>query len=77
MEITGSSSHVKFNLENGYAVKVDGEMLVGGKFVAFKNSMKNWEAPHENQELSEKEIQKNIQQVKENANENTMQISFE
>ncbi|ARM72126.1 hypothetical protein LMxysn_0491 [Listeria monocytogenes] len=77
MKITGNSSHVKFDLENGYAVKADGEMLVGGKFVAFKDSMKNWEPPHENEKLSEKEIQEIIQQVKENTNENTVQISFE
>ncbi|MBC1571800.1 hypothetical protein HCJ25_09020 [Listeria sp. FSL L7-1426] len=45
MKITGNSSHVKFDLENGYVVKADGEMLVGGKFVVFKDSMKNWEPP--------------------------------
>lgn len=77
MKITGSSSHVKFDLENGYAVKADGEMLVGGKFVAFKDSMTNWEPPYEDRKLSEDEVQEVIRQVKQNTNENTVQISFE
>ncbi|EKZ1457593.1 Imm74 family immunity protein [Listeria monocytogenes] len=77
MKITGSSSHVKFDLENGYVVNADGEMLVGSKFVVFKDSMKNWEPPYENKKLSESEVQEIIQQVKQSTNENTVQISFE
>lgn len=77
MKITGSSSHVKFDLENGYVVKAEREMLVGGQFVVFKDSMKNWELPHEDEKLSEAEVQEIIQQVKQNINENTIQISFE
>ena len=77
MKITGSNSYVKFDLENGYVVKAEGEMLVGGKFVVFKNSMKTWEPPHENEELSEDEIQNIIDQVQKSMNENTVQILFE
>lgn len=77
MKITGSNSYVKFDLENGYVVKAEGEMLVGGKFVVFKDSMKNWEPPHENEALSESEIQDIINQVQQSMNENTVQISFE
>ncbi|HAO5956327.1 TPA: hypothetical protein IQA26_001751 [Listeria monocytogenes] len=68
---------MKFDLENGYVVNADGEMLVGSKFVVFKDSMKNWEAPYENKKLSESEVQEIIQQVKQSTNENTVQISFE
>ncbi|AGL63077.2 hypothetical protein Nizo2753_2905 [Lactiplantibacillus plantarum] len=39
--------------------------------------MKNWEPPHEDEKLSEAEVQEIIQQVKQNTNENTVQISFE
>lgn len=77
MKITGNSSQVKFDLENGYVVKAGGEMLVGGEFVVFKDSMKNWEPPYENKKLSESEVQEIIQQVKQSTNENTVQISFE
>ena len=52
-------------------------MLVGGKFVAFKDSMTNWEPPYEDRKLSEAEVQEVIRQVKQNTNENTVQISFE
>ncbi|MBC1643178.1 hypothetical protein HB958_01620 [Listeria welshimeri] len=76
MKITGSNSYVKFDLENGYVVKADGEMLIGGKFVAFKDSMRQWEPPHHNEELSENEVQEIIQQVEQNTNENTVHISF-
>lgn len=77
MKITGSSSYVKFDLENGYTVKAGGEMLVGGRYVVFTDSMKNWESPHDNQKLSEKEIQEIIRQVKENTNKKTVKISFD
>lgn len=36
MKITGGSSYIKFDLENGYTLKAEGEMLVGGKFVVYK-----------------------------------------
>ena len=40
MKITGSMNYVKFDLENGYVVKAEGEMLVGKKFVAYRDTMK-------------------------------------
>lgn len=77
MKITGSNSYVKIDLENGYVVKADGEMLVGGRFVAYKDTMQRWEEPHEDEKLSENDIKDIIRQVEENTNENTVQISFE
>ena len=32
MKIAGSMNYVKFDLENGYVIKAEGEMLVGRKF---------------------------------------------
>lgn len=40
MKITGSMNYVKFDLENGYVIKAEGEMLVGRKFVAYIDTMK-------------------------------------
>ena len=57
MKITGSMNYVKFDLENGYVLKAEGEMLLGRKFVAYKDTMKNWEPPHENEELREEHIE--------------------
>lgn len=36
-------NYVKFELENGYVMKAEGEMLVERKFAAYTNTMKLWE----------------------------------
>lgn len=77
MKIAGSMNYVKFDLENGYVVKAEGEMLVGKKFVAYRDTMKSWEPPHEHEELLEEQIESIIQEVQRNMNENTVQIVFE
>ena len=43
MKITGSMNYVKIDLGNGYVVKAEGEMLVGKKFVVYRDTMKFWE----------------------------------
>ena len=62
MKITGSNNYVKFDLENGYVIKAEGEMLMGRKFVAYMNTMKTWEPPHENEKIR-KEIINQYQQI--------------
>ena len=77
MKITGSMNYVKFDLENGYVVKAEGEMLVDRKFVVYKDTMKTWESPHENEELQEEQIESIIREVQKDMNEKTVQIIFE
>lgn len=77
MKITGSMNYVKFDLENGYVIKAEGEMLVGRKFVAYIDTMKTWESPHENEKISKEQIERIIQEVQKSMNENTVQIIFE
>lgn len=77
MKIIGSSSYVKFDFENGYVLKAEGEMLVNRKFVVYKETMKFWEAPHDNESLSQKEIEDIILEVQKNTSENTIQLIFE
>ena len=77
MKITGSMNYVKFDLENGYVMKAEGEMLVGRKFVVYKDTMKSWEVPHEKEVVLDEQIESIIQEVKRNTNENTVQIIFE
>lgn len=77
MKITGSMNYVKFDLENGYVMKAEGEMLVGRKFVVYKDTMKSWEVPHEKEVVLDEQIEGIIQEVKRNTNENTVQIIFE
>ncbi len=76
MKIRGTSSYVKFDLENGYVVKAGGEMLVGRKFMAYRDTMKCWEPPHEHEKLLEEQIESIIQEVQRNMNENTVRIIF-
>lgn len=77
MKITGSMNYIKFDLENGYVMKAEGEMLVDKKFVVYRDTMKVWEVPHEKEEVLETQIENIIQEVKRNTNENTVQIIFE
>jgi uncharacterized protein len=46
MKITGTSSYIKVEYDNK-TVKIQGEMIVGG-FLAYSDSIKNWESPHDN-----------------------------
>ena len=75
MKITGSMNYVKIDLENGYVIKAEGEMLVGRKFVAYMDTMKTWEPPHE--KISKEQMERIIQEVQKSMNENTVQIIFE
>lgn len=77
MKIIGSMNHVKFDLENGYAIKAEGEMIVGRKFVVYTNTMKTWEPPHENEKISKEQIERIIREVQKSMSENTVQIIFE
>lgn len=52
-------------------------MLADGKFVVYRDSMKSWEIPHENEPFSEEQANVIIEQVKKETNDNTVQISFE
>lgn len=70
-------NYIKFDLENGYVMKAEGEMLVGNKFVVYRDTMKAWESPNEKEEVLETQIENIIQEVNRNTNENTVQIIFE
>lgn len=46
MKITGTSSYIKVETDNK-VVKIQGEMIVNG-FVAYSDTIRNWEPPYEN-----------------------------
>lgn len=77
MKIKGTNRNIWFDLENGYVLKANGEILIGNRFLVYKDSMKYWEPPHEKERLTESEIQKIIDQVIAMTNENTVQILFD
>lgn len=77
MKITGGSSYVKFDMEDGHIVIATGEMLIGGKFIVETSSMKVWEPPFENESLSIDDIEEIKKQVLTKTTEKSVQIIFE
>ena len=77
MKITGSRNYVKFDLENGYVAKAEGEMLINRKFIVYKKTMKYWEPPHEKEQITLNQLENIINEVKKNTNEKTIQLIFE
>lgn len=54
---------MKFDLENGYVAKVEGEMLIGRKFVVYTDIMKFWEEPHGKEEITSNQIKEIMNEV--------------
>ena len=76
MKITGGSSYIKFDMGNGCIVRAEGEMLINKTFLVYKSSMKRWESPHENEALSERQINEIIEKVEESMTKDTGRILF-
>ena len=77
MKITGTRSNVKFDLEDGYAIKAKGELLTGKSFVVYKNSMTKWEPPHSEEPVTKEQIDSIIETVKSMEQPETAHIFFE
>ena len=77
MKISGGSNYIIFDLENGYVVKAEGEMLVGGRFVVYKDTMNKWEAPHDNEIFTADNLEEIINSVNRITTEKSVQIIFE
>ena len=77
MKITGGRDYIEFDLENGYVVKASGELLVGKTFVVETSTMKFWEPPHEDEEVTPNQIEMIMSEVSRITNENTARIVFE
>lgn len=52
VKITGTMSYIKIHID-GKVVKIEGEKVIGG-FVAFKNTIKNWKQPYDNEVIDDK-----------------------
>lgn len=75
MKITGTMSYIKVEID-GKTVKIEGEKVIGG-VIAFKNTMKNWEPPYENEVIDEKLKQEIIQKVYDETKNSHLVITFE
>jgi hypothetical protein len=77
MKIKGSRDYIKFDMENGYVLKAAGEMLAGHKFIVYRNSMKNWEPPHDDEPLTKEQIEEIIHTAQSRMSAGTVQLIFE
>ena len=76
MKITGTRSTITFDLENGFLIKAQGELLINKKFVVYKDSMTQWEPPHENLPITQREIENIINTAKKMESIQTIQLDF-
>ena len=76
MKISGTSGNVTFDYENGYVLKAEGELLTDGNFTVYRSSIQNWEPPYNHIRISQKEIDKLIEEVNSMTTEQTVLIEF-
>ena len=77
MNITGNRNQIEFDLENGYKITAEGEMLVNKTFVVFKHTLQLIEPPNNKMNLTQNQIEKLINEVQKNKSKDTVQIIFE
>ena len=77
MKIKGTRDCITFDFENGYVAKAQGEMLVGGRFVVFTNTLKKWEEPHAEDPFTDSDVQTIIDTVRAMTSSRTVQLIFE
>lgn len=75
MKITGTMSYIKVEVD-GRIVKIEGEKVIGG-FIAFKNTIKNWEPPYENEVIDEKLKHEIISKITYETKNSHLVITFE
>lgn len=75
MKITGTMSYIKVEID-GKVVKIEGEKIIGG-FVAFKNTIKNWEPPYDNEVIDDKLKQEIMDRVINETKNSHLVITFE
>jgi len=75
MKITGTMSYIKVEI-NGKTVKIEGEKIIGG-FIAFKNTIRNWEPPYENEVIDENLKQEIMKKVTDETKNSHLEITFE
>ncbi len=77
MKITGTNSTILIDLENGYKFRAAGEILLGGKFIVYKNSITTWEPPYDHEIVTTQQLNEIIKNIKAIENQNTVQLIFE
>ena len=76
MKFSGTRSIITFDYENGYVLKVEGELLTDGSFIVYRSSIQNWEPPYNHIPITQNEIDKLVEEVNFRMTEQTIQIEF-
>ena len=76
MKISGTRGNITFEYENGYVLKVEGELLTDGSFIVYRSSIQNWEPPYNHIPITQNEIDKLVEEVNFRMTEQTIQIEF-
>lgn len=76
-DIRGGMFYVTITYDNGYAIKVSGELFPKATFKAYKSSIKKWEPPHDNEQLTAEMKAKLIADVEMGNSPDKVNIKFE
>lgn len=76
-DIRGGMFDVKITYDNGYVIKVGGELFPGATFIAYKSSIKKWESPHDDESLTPDMVAKLIADVEKTYSPGKVKIKFE
>ena len=76
MKISGTRSIITFDYENGYVLKVEGELLTDGSFIVYRSSIQNWEPTYNHILITQNEIDKLVEEVNSRMTEQSIQIEF-
>ena len=77
MKISGTRGNIWFDLENGYVMKAQGELLINGEFVVYKDTMKSWESPHNMEVITQEQIDDIINNAIKESKNFEMKLFFE
>lgn len=62
-KISGTRSYILVEFDDCKTLKIEGELTLTPAFYAEKNSIKNWESPHQELEISEMEKTHIMEQI--------------
>ena len=75
-KITIGRYDITFTFENGYVLKASGEILYTDAFLCYKDSIKNWEPPHDNEPVTPEQFEELVKQVNNRDMERCIPIEF-
>ena len=76
-DIRGGMYYATITYDNGYAIKVSGELFPGATFVAYKSCINAWEPPHDKELLTPEMKTKLISDVEKKNAPGKVNIIFE